>query len=880
MLFQSVGTSTLGADAHLCLPLTTRSLFHKAHSKTYYVSFVMMAVLWVSVIHMGIDITLQGMHRFWADESLPQACLQDNEGQWSIGIFKGPSPFALKPLEELGNSSPQAVGQKGFTVANPALTCAQVSDVPASFVADPFLWPMQDGSGLMYMFHEVKSLFHKRGVIGAAVSKDGGLTFQHLGVVLEEPWHLSYPHVFNHSGQMYMLPEGSTSRSLRLYRATNFPLGWQAERVLINQPLIDASLLQPQPGGDGRWYLFASNRNQKSSKNCRELEIWSSSSLKGQWQPHPGNPVRSWRQASRMAGPPIVHNGHVYRFAQDCAYTYGHKVRSFQVTTLNATHYEEVEVPLGFEPAGLQGEAAWNGVRQHHLDAHTLPDGSWVAAMDGDRYVSDYLTFKWLDRFLMLLPFSLLLGLGSLCTLLFGRSKGSSTHLACGSPRVGLRGYFSCFGPASSALLCVPRLLHRRVGGRHGSSMTGNAAQSLDAAAPGTGTRSPQSDADDAKDQYRKSHLPRTMKDACNSLLQGKKAAAGVRKKGGSASAHSMGALAAVSAISGSLSRRHFLGMTIRRWLSMACLAALGTLLLTFILWAFFKAEVMMFVMFYIKAFGGQANPIPIDGHFSKFSLLVMSFDARELPLKAFISHYSQCSSVGEIVVVWNKGVPPLPQSFDSQVPVRVRVEPVNSMNNRFKPDPDLKHRGVLLLDDDILMSCADIEFGFAKWRQHPERITGFYARLLEGDVPNYRCTHCEMHTYSMGHYNIVLAGASFLDSNLVFQSYSAPENKLGREYVDRVFNCDDLLVNYLMASKLGTDTQHAQWVRPHKRVDVGRLTSTRLSGAHNVEPVRHQCTEDFAALFGNPLKNRSYPLDFMGLQRPVCLGYLGCMYI
>jgi hypothetical protein len=39
-------------------------------------------------------------------------------------------------------------------------------------------------------------------VIGAAVSKDGGLTFQHVGVVLEEPWHLSYPQVFNHSGQV------------------------------------------------------------------------------------------------------------------------------------------------------------------------------------------------------------------------------------------------------------------------------------------------------------------------------------------------------------------------------------------------------------------------------------------------------------------------------------------------------------------------------------------------------------------------------------------------------------------------------------------------------------------------------------------------------
>ncbi|KAF5840737.1 hypothetical protein DUNSADRAFT_15832 [Dunaliella salina] len=445
-----------------------------------------MAVLWVCVIHVSLDITLRGIHRFWADESLPEACLQDNEGQWSIGIFKGPSPFALKPVEELalpGSSSSQAARQKGFTVANPTLTCAQVSEVPASFVADPFLWPMQDGSGLMYVFHEVKSLFHKRGVIGAAVSKDGGLSFQHLGIVLEEPWHLSYPHVFNHSGQMYMLPEGSTSRSLRLYRATNFPFGWQAERVLIDQPLIDASLLQPRPGGDGRWYLLASNRNQKSSKNCRELEIWSSSSLKGQWQPHPGNPVRS-----------------------------------FRVTTLNATHFEEAEVPLGFEPAGRQGEAAWNGVRQHHLDAHQLPDGSWIAAMDGDRYVSDYLTFKWLDRFLTLLPFSLLLGLGSLCALLCGRNKGA--HLPCASPRSGLRGLFCCIGPASCALLCMPRLMHRRAGARHGGGMTANIAHAPDAT-PVTGTRSSQSDADDAKDQYRKSHLPRTMKDACNSLLQG-----------------------------------------------------------------------------------------------------------------------------------------------------------------------------------------------------------------------------------------------------------------------------------------------------------------------------------------------------------------------
>lgn len=37
---------------------------------------------------------------------------------------------------------------------------------------------------------------------------------------------------------------------------------------------------------------------------------------------------------------------------------------------------------------------------------------------------------------------------------------------------------------------------------------------------------------------------------------------------------------------------------------------------------------------------------------------------------------------------------------------------------------------------------------------------------------------------------------------------------------------------------------------------------------------------QDFARMFGNPLRGRAYPLDFMGLGKPLCMGYLGCMYI
>ncbi len=43
-------------------------------------------------------------------------------------------------------------------------------------------------------------------------------------------------------------------------------------------------------------------------------------------------------------------------------------------------------------PTGLQqpakGVASWNGMRTHHMDAHLLGNGTWVAAIDGDSMYS------------------------------------------------------------------------------------------------------------------------------------------------------------------------------------------------------------------------------------------------------------------------------------------------------------------------------------------------------------------------------------------------------------------------------------------------------------------------------------------------------------
>lgn len=71
---------------------------------------------------------------------------------------------------------------------------------PCAAVADPFLWQRKDDG--LYMFYETKSTARGRGEIGVARSTDGGVSFKHLGTALSERWHLSYPFVFEHQGQV------------------------------------------------------------------------------------------------------------------------------------------------------------------------------------------------------------------------------------------------------------------------------------------------------------------------------------------------------------------------------------------------------------------------------------------------------------------------------------------------------------------------------------------------------------------------------------------------------------------------------------------------------------------------------------------------------
>jgi hypothetical protein len=274
---------------------------------------------------------------------------------WSIGIYAGASLSDLVP-------HPKAI--------TPALSAQHVTDMPARFVADPFL-VRKDGAWLMFM--EVMNAETRRGEIALARSADG-VAWTYVSVVLREPFHLSYPYVFEAGGRFYMIPETLEPACIRLYAADPFPTRWSHVADLVQGRYADSSIFH----FGGRWWIFACARPYRHDV----LNLFSAPALDRGWEEHPMSPVmKDNNRAARPAGRVLAGKGGPIRFAQDCSPRYGTAVRAFHVTNLTTTSYAEAEFDTG--PILGPGPESWNRLGMHHIDAHRMEDGSWLAAVDG-----------------------------------------------------------------------------------------------------------------------------------------------------------------------------------------------------------------------------------------------------------------------------------------------------------------------------------------------------------------------------------------------------------------------------------------------------------------------------------------------------------------
>lgn len=196
-------------------------------------------------------------------------------------------------------------------------------------------------SGLYHIF--IEELLHKRkkGHISVIIMNEKG-EYGEPKVIIERPYHLSYPFVFKVEDAFFMIPESAENRTIEMYKCIEFPYKWEYHSILMKDIYaVDSTLLFHMK----KWWLFANVKENIDSSSLSFLHIYYSDDLfSGNWTPHPLNPVVSDTASSRPAGNFIFINGDIYRPSQNCVRKYGYGIVLNKILILNENEYKEEKV--------------------------------------------------------------------------------------------------------------------------------------------------------------------------------------------------------------------------------------------------------------------------------------------------------------------------------------------------------------------------------------------------------------------------------------------------------------------------------------------------------------------------------------------------------
>ena len=218
---------------------------------------------------------------------------------------------------------------RGMTIQNP----------PGHFFADPFL-ASRDGRTVCFV--EDYSFSTKRARISAVEILDDR-TYEFLGPVLEEPFHMSFPFLFEHEGSLFMIPETSEASAIRLYRCVEFPLKWEYQKELMaNKRAADTMLFELE----GRWWMLTNVASPGSLDFCSQLcAFYATDPFSCEWSPHQQNPIVFDSAIARNAGLLRLADGTLVRCRQRQGFDqYGEGFSLARITELTPASFREEEI--------------------------------------------------------------------------------------------------------------------------------------------------------------------------------------------------------------------------------------------------------------------------------------------------------------------------------------------------------------------------------------------------------------------------------------------------------------------------------------------------------------------------------------------------------
>jgi len=248
---------------------------------------------------------------------------------------------------------------KGSPIDVDLKTADAIEPPSNSYWADPFFI---ERDGRTYIFFEEYLYPKKKGVISVAqVNKTNGhWSAGDAKIIIERDFHMSYPFIFEHEGDLYMIPESNADNCIGLWKCQSFPDDWQKVSNLMDNVSATDTTLQYH---GGKWWMFTNLDRTGLGDHCSELHIFSADNpIEGPWRTHPENPVIRDARCARMAGPLVNTDDHgLIRPAQINERYYGHALALYRVTELSDEHYRE-ELVRRIDPDWRKGI-----YRNHHV---------------------------------------------------------------------------------------------------------------------------------------------------------------------------------------------------------------------------------------------------------------------------------------------------------------------------------------------------------------------------------------------------------------------------------------------------------------------------------------------------------------------------------
>lgn len=278
-------------------------------------------------------------------------------GSWSVGY--GSSSKNFNDLNVLENA--KIYSYQKLEKENP----------DTRFLADPFFIKEKD---MFYLFFEHQKKTDNAEI--ALLTSLDGINYTYKGTVLDEPFHLSYPNVFKHKNEFYMLPETKSANNVLLYKALNFPYNWQIVDTLVkNVRLKDPSIYL----SDSLNFLVASDDNLN-------LFMYQSNSLFGNWKLHK-DPIVTLGTEARPGGRIIKNDeGKIIVPLQNSTHGYGYGVSLYELDfdKNNKHSFKRVE-PFFLKRNDTIEEFNFG---MHHIDMQKV-ENNWYYVFDGNKKLND-----------------------------------------------------------------------------------------------------------------------------------------------------------------------------------------------------------------------------------------------------------------------------------------------------------------------------------------------------------------------------------------------------------------------------------------------------------------------------------------------------------